>query len=63
MAAADAPLIEGDKDTVMDGSLRHVEKDILISKMIRQKAHEVCFEPYVRGKLTAGIVLDMYDIG
>ena len=51
MAAADAPLIEGDKGTVMDSSLRHVEKDILISKIIRQKAHEVCFEPYVRGQL------------
>ena len=34
---------------VSDTSLRHVEKDILISQMIRKKSHEVCYEPYVRG--------------
>lgn len=52
MAAADAPVMEGNQDTLVNSNLRHVEKDILISKMIREKAHEVCFEPYVRGQPT-----------
>lgn len=50
--SANAPVFEGGTDTertVTDRSLRHVEEDVLISKMIRKKAHEVCFEPYVRG--------------
>ena len=34
-----------------DRSLRHVEEDVIISKMVRKKAHEICFEPYVRGTL------------
>ena len=33
-----------------DRHLRHVEKDVLISRMIRKKAHELCYEPYVKGK-------------
>ena len=39
----------GTEKNASDSSLRHVEKDVLISKMIRMKSHEICFEPYVRG--------------
>lgn len=34
---------------VTDRHLRHVEKDVLITQMVRKKAHELCYEPYVRG--------------
>lgn len=62
MAAADSPVIEGKRDAAVDRSLRHVEKDILISKIIRKKAHEVCFEPYVRGQLEGICTRDEYDV-
>ena len=34
-----------------DQKLRHVENDVIITDMVRKKAHEVCFEPYVRGNV------------
>ena len=51
-AAENAPIVEGGKEEgqgVEDIKLRHVESDVLISSMVRKKAHEACFEPYVRG--------------
>ena len=51
-AAENGPFVEGGKDVVQpvgDKNLRHVESDVLVSSMVRKKAHEVCFEPYVRG--------------
>ena len=47
----------GAEKAVSDSSLRHVEKDVLISKMIRKKSHEICFEPYVRGTTCIIIIL------
>ena len=50
---AEAGVVAGGGDAeqyITDRSLRHVEEDVLISKLIRKKAHEVCFEPYVRGR-------------
>ena len=55
-AVANTGAAEGGRSaerTVADRSLRHVEEDVLITKMVRKKAHEVCFEPYVRGQYCA----------
>ena len=46
--------IVGAEQNATDKSLRHVEADVLISRLIRKKAHEVCFEPYVRGTVHVG---------
>lgn len=52
-SAVDSSASEGQKNgeqTLSDRTLRHVENDVLISKIIRKKAHEVCFDPFVRGQ-------------
>lgn len=55
-ATENSPIVERGKEAgkaVGEKNLRHVESDVLISSMVRKKAHEVCFEPYVRGILFA----------